>query len=622
MKATFTEVVQAKIQELYQVYFFYSEDANLQGCELVECGEIELVSNEALFTDFMTWWGQVYIDALLEQAEQYQDEYGCLMDMRGVSFGEWKQLFDSSISEDEFSQYRAFEFFCVLDNIQRKESFLSVYTESYEDYIKALRSVENVVLDFFLKARLKARLPIPVIRENIHITGGAGSGKSQIMTLIYYYLQDASTSLGLSLIEPSGELSKRLLFLKPNKENRERIVYVNPYINKMLGVKDMYVPIINPFEIKERSEQNISTLSQALASAFVMIIGDDELSLNMKNVFSFCLTVLLRREEPASLKDLYDFVSCDEEHEFAQLGKNDPIEAVRDFFTHDFFKDRAYKTTKASIRGRIMAMRREPMFERMITGKSTIDLENAMNTGKILLIDISKGECGEEVALAVGRLILAKLQYIATKRARTMAELEIKPFIVMLDEAQNYVNDTVDNVLSELRKYGFTLILAHQYLKQLEPKIRESIGGNTRLKFIGANTREVQEPLAKQAGINTEKLAQIEKNRFCVKDIQSRKDPFILINPMTLADTQNPRFYLPYDEIKKNGRKSKVYSEEQKELLRWMVEESGYYKNFSNPNQERPKSEQKTAYSSSEKNTESNKNDKSDDDAFIPKYEW
>jgi len=108
-----------------------------------------------------------------------------------------------------------------------------------------------------------------------------------------------------------------------------------------------------------------------------------------------------------------------------------------------------------------------------------IDLRfrSLMDEGKVLLVNVAKGRLGEDSALILGSLIVSTLGLAAFSRADSTMGAR-KPFFVYLDEFHNFTTLMLANMMSELRKYGVGLTLAHQYMHQLEPDIRHAVLGN------------------------------------------------------------------------------------------------------------------------------------------------
>jgi hypothetical protein len=99
------------------------------------------------------------------------------------------------------------------------------------------------------------------------------------------------------------------------------------------------------------------------------------------------------------------------------------------------------------------------------------------------------------------------------------------------------------------------------------------------LKIVGVSSSEdTIDSLAKQLGVQTKFFQKLKKHQFIVKDIHRAQAPFIMTNPLTLADTQNSSFYMPYKEVKiEGGFKRYVLSEVQKQYIRHIIHDSHIY---------------------------------------------
>jgi len=127
--------------------------------------------------------------------------------------------------------------------------------------------------------------------------------------------------------------------------------------------------------------------------------------------------------------------------------------------------------------------------------KSTIDIRSIMDNKKILIVNLSKGRIGEDSSRLLGALLVTKLQLAAMSRV-DIPESERNDFALYIDEFQNFSTDSFASILSEARKYRLSLILAHQYIGQMEDKVREAVFGNvgTMIAFrVGAEDGEFLE---------------------------------------------------------------------------------------------------------------------------------
>ena len=109
--------------------------------------------------------------------------------------------------------------------------------------------------------------------------------------------------------------------------------------------------------------------------------------------------------------------------------------------------------------------------------KSTIDMHDIMNNGKILLINVSKGKIGEDNSALLGAMIINRIQLAAMDRA-SIPEEERRDFYLYVDEFQNFATESFAHILSEARKYRLNLTMAHQYVAQMEEEVRDAVFGN------------------------------------------------------------------------------------------------------------------------------------------------
>ena len=100
-----------------------------------------------------------------------------------------------------------------------------------------------------------------------------------------------------------------------------------------------------------------------------------------------------------------------------------------------------------------------------------------MDEGRVVLVNLSKGQLGEESSTLLGSLIVSTLGLAAFSRADSQTASR-RPFFIYVDEFQSFTTLMLANMMAELRKYGVGLTLAHQYIHQLEPDIRHAVFGN------------------------------------------------------------------------------------------------------------------------------------------------
>jgi hypothetical protein len=109
--------------------------------------------------------------------------------------------------------------------------------------------------------------------------------------------------------------------------------------------------------------------------------------------------------------------------------------------------------------------------------KSSFNFREIMDTKKILLVNLSKGKLGEINANLIGMIIVGKLLMAALSRADALGQ-NLPPFYLYIDEFQNITTNSISSILSEARKYKLSLTVAHQFIAQLDEKIRDAVFGN------------------------------------------------------------------------------------------------------------------------------------------------
>jgi len=148
----------------------------------------------------------------------------------------------------------------------------------------------------------------------------------------------------------------------------------------------------------------------------------------------------------------------------------------RDEYAH--YSPRLRAEAIVPIQNRVGSFLSDPALKRILTGgKTQISIRNIMDGRKILLVNLSKGQLGEDSVSLLGGLLMTTIGLAAFSRSSMLHE-DRRPFWVYVDEFQTFTTRTLANMLSELRKYEVGMVLAHQYLAQLEPEIRSAVLGN------------------------------------------------------------------------------------------------------------------------------------------------
>jgi hypothetical protein len=217
-------------------------------------------------------------------------------------------------------------------------------------------------------------------------------------------------------------------------------------------------------------------------------IWPDAWGVRMEHVLRNTLYALLEREDSTLPDILRLYVDEDFRAEIAKDIRN-PV--VRAFWEEEFagYSPRLKAEAVMPIQNKMGALLSDPTLRRiLVEPKIDLRFRKLMDEGQILIVNVSRGRLGQDSALLLGSLIVSMIGLAAFSRAEA-PEASRRPFFLYLDEFHNFTTLMLANMMAELRKYGVGLVLAHQYLHQLEPDIRHAVLGNaaTLLAFrVGA----------------------------------------------------------------------------------------------------------------------------------------
>lgn len=300
----------------------------------------------------------------------------------------------------------------------------------------------------------------------MYVIGKTGMGKTTL--LLNMILNDIYSGEGLCFIDPHGDAVEKLLdYIPPSRV--DDVIYFNP--------ADTEYPIpINVLGQVAPERRHI--LVSSVISIFRML-NPEHWQHRQEHILRNSLLALLEAEEAPTLLDVYRLLS-DWRYRKAVVAKvTDPV--VKAFWTGEFskyvyqFKGEAL----APIQNKLGAFLTSPLVRNIVAQKeSKVDFREVMDGGKVLLVNLSKGRLGEDNSSFLGALVIARLQLAALSRI-DMREDARRDFYLYVDEFQSFMaSEGLDAALSEARKYRLCLVLAHQYLGQLDQRVREAVFGN------------------------------------------------------------------------------------------------------------------------------------------------
>lgn len=299
---------------------------------------------------------------------------------------------------------------------------------------------------------------------HMYIIGKTGTGKSTLIENMV--ISDIKVGNGVTLIDPHGDVAEHILDYVP-KERIKDVIYFNP--------ADIEYPIaFNPLETIHPDYHHL--VASGLISVFKKIWADFW-GPRLEHILRHSILTLL--EYPGST--LLDIPKLLTDKVFrSKVLLKVTHQQVRDFWFLEFEKYSAWmrSTAIAPILNKIgQFLTSTPLRNIVGQRQNTFKLRKVMDEGKILIVNLAKGKIGEDNCALLGAMIVTRIQLAAMSRAN-LPESERKYFYIYVDEVHNFLTESFADILSESRKYGLGLILAHQYIGQLEKVIREAIFGN------------------------------------------------------------------------------------------------------------------------------------------------
>jgi hypothetical protein len=331
-------------------------------------------------------------------------------------------------------------------------------------------------------------IPLSVRFEHHHIIAGSGHGKTQ--TLQYLIANDleavASAEQSVVVLDSQGDLIRNIAGLKefaPDGPLHDRVVIIDPTDVEYpvsLNLFDVGLERLQEYPLLERER-----LTNSILELYDFVLGTllDAQMTQKQNVIFRYVTRLMLHIPDATIHTLRELMEPGSEVKFASdIAK---LEGTAKHFFETEFSGREFEQTKKQVLRRLWGILENQTFERMFSHpRSKLDLFSELNAGKVILINTAKDLLKEQGSQIFGRFFIALIAQAAQERA-TLKERDRIPTLVYIDEAADYFDRNIGLILAQARKYKVGMVLAHQYLGQLEPKLQEAFAANTSIKFAG-----------------------------------------------------------------------------------------------------------------------------------------
>ncbi|AHB41028.1 hypothetical protein P148_SR1C00001G0221 [candidate division SR1 bacterium RAAC1_SR1_1] len=300
--------------------------------------------------------------------------------------------------------------------------------------------------------------------RHMYIMGKTGTGKSTLISNLI--ASDMQAGNGLCLLDPHGELVDTVLEYIPSHRINDVILF---------DVADSDFPIgFNLLQADTEEERNL--VASGVVSTFKKLFGNSRgprLEYILRNIVlslvdypNATLMHILRMLTDKNFRE--EVVSCVKDS------------VVLKFWNNEFNKrnDKQREEAAGPITNKVGQFLSSKLVRNIFGQPRTkLNLRKAMDEGKIILVNLSKGRIGEDNANMIGSLLVTKFQIDAMSRADIPAHLR-REFYLYIDEFQNFASESFTTILSEARKYKLALIVANQYISQLMPEIKDAIFGN------------------------------------------------------------------------------------------------------------------------------------------------
>ena len=301
--------------------------------------------------------------------------------------------------------------------------------------------------------------------RHVYIIGQTGAGKSGLLEL--FALSDIFHNQGYAIIDPHGDFAINNMKFIPGSRLND-VIYFNP--------ADTAYPLgFNPLEVTNPNQK--TNISSEIIGVLKRIFGDSW-GPRLEYILRYTILALLDRPE-ATMLDITRMLTDKEFRKETLTYCQDTV--VLQFWNVEFasWNDKFVAEAIAPVLNKVGAFTANPIIRNIIgQPKSTFNIRQIMDEGKILIVNLSKGLIGEDNAAILGSFLVTKIQLAAMSRSDIPDVRDRRPFYLYVDEFQNFATDSFATILSEARKYGLNLTVANQYISQMSDTVRDAVFGN------------------------------------------------------------------------------------------------------------------------------------------------
>jgi hypothetical protein len=364
--------------------------------------------------------------------------------------------------------------------------------------------------------------------RHVYIIGQTGAGKSG--TLELFALSDIFHGQGYAIIDPHGDFAVDNMRFIPGSRTQD-VVYFNP--------ADTAYPLgFNPLEVTDPAHK--TNISSEVIGVLKRMFGESW-GPRLEYILRYTILALLDRPTTTML----DITRMLTDKKF----RKETLEYCTDTVVMQFWNIEFASWTEkfqaeaiAPVLNKVGAFTANPVIRNIIgQPKSTFNIREIMDDGKILIVNLSKGLIGEDNASILGAFMVTKIQLAAMSRSDIPDINDRRPFYLYVDEFQNFATDSFATILSEARKYGLNLTVANQYISQMTDTVRNAVFGNVGTMITFRVSADDAPILAKQfePQFESNDLLQMHNRHFIMNMvINGEKSPAFSATTLTLPPPQ------------------------------------------------------------------------------------
>lgn len=369
--------------------------------------------------------------------------------------------------------------------------------------------------------------------RHVYIIGQTGAGKSGLLEL--FALSDVYHNQGYAIIDPHGDFAVNNLKFIPAHRIKD-VVYFNP--------ADTAYPLgFNPMEVINPAMKN--NISSEIIGVLKRMFGE---SWGPRLEYILRYTILALLDHPdTTILDVTRMLTDKRFRKQVLATCQDTV--VLQFWNIEFasWNDKFQAEAIAPVLNKVGAFVANPIIRNIIgQPRSTFNIRQIMDEGKILIVNLSRGLIGEDNASILGSFLVTKIQLAAMSRADIPNIEDRRPFYLYVDEFQNFATDSFAVILSEARKYGLNLTVANQYISQLQDTVRNAVFGNVGSMISFRVSADDAPTLAKQFEPQFEPgdLLQMHNRNFIINMvIKGEKTPAFSASTLTIPQSAQTDYF-------------------------------------------------------------------------------